>query len=117
MTEDEISTAFEKMLIGRSITERSRLLDIFQLKVIDAKKGQSIVLYIYCETVEELLRLQELLTSGCLKDAAERLFNKLLTRSQEVAVENATLNDEEFKRMKAYFTGDQLFNFNALICL
>lgn len=109
--EDKIVTTIESVLSGTSIAESSRILEILQMRLVAARIGQSIVLYIWCKTVEELLRFYEFLTSGRLKDTAELLFNQLLTLSQKVVVRNITMSDEEFESIKAYFTGDQLFIF------
>lgn len=112
--EDEIVARLTNVLRGSSIEESSRILERVQLNIFAAKKGHSIVLYIWCKTMEELLRLHDLLTSGHLKDMVEQLFNQLLNTSQNTAVKSITMNDEEFKLMKLYFTGDQLFRFKVL---
>lgn len=109
-TEDEISTTIASALNGTSIAERMRILKLAEFKLIAAAKGQSIVFYIWCETAEELSRLQKYLISGRLKDSVERLFNQQLTLSKEVVVNSVKMNEEEFERMKTYFTGDQLLN-------
>src|SRR6218665_3832958 len=111
-TEDEISTRIARELCGTSITDRIRILKLAEFKVIAAAKGQSIVFYIWCETFEELTRLQKYLISGRLKDSVEQLFNQQLTLATEVVVNNVTMNEEEFERMKTYFTGYQLLNIN-----
>lgn len=109
--EEQISTAIAYVLSGISIAGSNRILELAQLKVIAAKKGQSVVVYIWCETVEELFRLYELLTSGHLRECVEQLFNQLLTWSQKVAVKDVKMNDDEFKRIKECFRGDELFLF------
>lgn len=81
------------------------------MRIIAAKKGNSIVLYVWCEKVEELLRLEGLKTSGHLQESIEQLFNQLLNRSEKIAVKEIKMDDEELERMKEYFTGDQLFTF------
>ena len=108
-TEDAISTTIAIALSGTSIEERSRIWERAQLKLIAAKKGQSVVLYVWCETVEELFHLHESLTSGHLKDSVELLFNHLLTTFQKVVLKRVTMQDEELKLIKGYITGDQLF--------
>lgn len=108
--EDEIVTTIASVLNGTSIADSIRIWQRVHLKLIAARKGQSIVLYIWCETKEDLLRVHDSLTSCRLKDPVEQFFNQLLTQSRKVAVNTITVNDEEFRRMKAYFTGNQLFN-------
>ena len=72
--EDDIITRFRDVLNGKSLNEVSRILKEIELSVIAAKKGQSVVLYIYCRTVKELMDLYEICLSGKLRDAVERLF-------------------------------------------
>ena len=114
--EDEIVARIANVFSNtcKSFEESSRIWKRVKLKLIAAKKGHSIVLYIWCKTMEELLRLQDLLTIGHLKDTAEQLFNQLLTLSQKVTLKDITMDDEEFKQMKLYFTGDQQFRFKVL---
>jgi hypothetical protein len=100
------------ILIDRSIDQPSRILELVQHKVIAAKTGQSIVLYIYCKTIEELQQLHESLTSGRLKDSVELCFKSLLNRSQKIAVAALTTSDEEFQKMQKYFKGQNLFQFS-----
>ena len=109
--EDELVSRIGNVISGMSIEERSRILGLAQFKFVASKRGQSVVLYIWCETEEELCRLYEFLISGRLKDSAEQLFNQLLTQTQNVAVKDVTMKDDEFERLKACFTGDQLFFF------
>src|SRR6218665_2440759 len=97
--EDEIVARLTNVLSGSSIEESSRILERVQLNILAAKKGHSILLYIWCKTMEELLHLHDLLTSGHLKDTVEELFNQLLNTSQNTAVKSITMNDEEFKLM------------------
>ena len=93
-TEDDIITRFKNILSGKSLDEVSRLLKEIELTVIAAKKGQSVVLYIYCRTARELMELYELNLSGTLRNIVERIFSQLLllgsttTEYAEVTVEN-----------------------------
>jgi len=108
-TEKEISTAIANMIINdRSTDEASRILELVNLKVIAAKIGQSVVLYIYCKTIEDLQQLHESLISGRLKDSVEMLFNSLLIRSQKTKVAALTTDFEEFQKMRTYFKGRNL---------
>lgn len=113
--EDEIATRLANELNDKSIPYSSlyKILELTRFKLIAVKTGRSIVLYIWCEMEKELLRLHDLLTTGRLKDIVGQFFNQLLAHSQKVAVNNITINDGEFKRMKAYFAGNQLFKFHV----
>ena len=109
-TEKEISTAIANMIINdRSTDEASRILELVNLKVIAAKIGQSVVLYIYCKTIEDLQQLHDSLISGRLKDLVELWFNSLLIRSQKTKLVALTTDDEEFQKMRTYFRGQNLF--------
>ena len=108
-TENEISTTIANMIINdRSTEDADRILELVTLKVIGAKTGQSVVLYIYCKTNEELQQLHESLTSGRLKDSVENWFSRLLNRSQKIAVASLTTPTEEFENMRTYFKGQNL---------
>jgi len=108
--ENEISTAIANMITSDRSTEAAdRLLELVNLKVIGARTGHSIILYIYCKTIEELQRLHELLSSGRLRDSVELWFNHLLNRSQKIAVTTLTMSTEEFQKMRAYLLGNSSF--------
>ena len=92
-TEDDIITRFTDILSGKSLDEASRILAEIELKVIAAKKGHSVVLYVYCRTATELIDLFESHLSGKLRNTVEQLFRQLLLGSSaaeylEVTVEN-----------------------------
>lgn len=108
--EDAICAAYEK-LIGSCIwtEERSRVPELGPLQVIAVRKGGSIVLYLWCKAGEKQPRLHFMMTSGQFKETVERLLNRLLTQSQKVAVKTITMNDEDFRRLEAYFAGDHSF--------
>lgn len=108
--ENEISTAIANMITNdRSTEEANRILELVNLKVIGVKTGQSILLYIYCKTIEELQRLHEMLNSGRLKDSVELCFNRLLNRSQKITVTTLTVSTQEFQKVRTYFTGNFTF--------
>lgn len=108
--EEEISSAFASTVSGKSLEEINRILQLTQFKCIAAKRGQSIVLYAYCGTVEELQQLREMLANGrLLRDSVELLFNRLLTRSQKIAVTIVTIYAEEFDKGEKYFQGVLVF--------
>ena len=129
-TEDDIITRFKDILSGKSLDEASRILEDIDLTVIAAKKGHSVVLYVYCRTATELTDLYEMNLSGKLRSTVEQLFKELLFGSStsehpEVTVENlkdvvesafkqlfyrsqlerltVTLPTEEYKKCRSYF--------------
>ena len=73
--EDDIIRKFTDILSGKSPDEASRILTEIEMKVIAAKKGHSIVLYIYCRTKTELMNLYEIYSSGKLRSTVEQNFN------------------------------------------
>lgn len=103
-TEDAISDQLADFLSNRSIEEAQRILELTQLKVIAAKKGQSIYLYVYCATLEELTALYNLLVTGAVKTIVETLFNKLVSREDRIVV-SYTYSEEEYNKCKSYFEG------------
>lgn len=107
--ENEIATVIADILLDKSSDQRSRILELVQHKVIAGNKGQSIVLYIYCQTTEELQQLHEALSTGQLQYSVELCFNSLLTRSQKIAVAAITVSNEEFQKARMYFEGQNLF--------
>ena len=130
-TEDNIISIIADILSGKSLEETSRILKKTELKVIAAKKGHSVVLYVYCRTDKELMDLYEMNLSGTLRSTIERLFSQLLlcsttTEHDEVTVENlkdvvecaftqlfyrsqmkrltVTLPAKEYKKCRSYFS-------------
>ena len=101
----------------RSTQEAGRILGLAMAKVIAAKKGQSIVLYTYCNAIEDLQTLHESLISGRLKDSVEIWFNSLLIRSRTTKVIALTTNAEEFQKMQTYFKGQNLFTMQLITSL
>lgn|SRR6218665_1312084 len=117
-TESELVTKITNLLIDSSIDQRNRILELVNNKVIAVKPGQSIVLYIYCKTIEYLQELEESLTSRQLKDSVEVWFNDLLHRSDRIIVTTITVSDDEFQRMRKNFKGQNLFpNLFITMCL
>ena len=103
--ENEIASKVENLLINSSIDESRRILGLVESRVIAAKTGKSIVLYIYCKTIEGLEQLHGLLISGRLKNSVEIWFNSLLPRSQKIIVAALTISTEEFQKMRTFFKG------------
>lgn len=108
-TEDELSSAMALMISGRSIEEISRILQLTHFKCIAVKRGQSVVVYAYCGTEEELEQLHEMWVSGSLRETVELMFNQLLIRSQIIAVTNVTISNEELENGEKYLKGKESF--------
>src|SRR5688572_3708215 len=128
-TEDELIARITELLNGRSEEDSSRILEVAQLRIIGAKKGQSIVLYIFSKTLSDLLDLKEMHVTGELKTRLRNLFTQIISRSQcvEVTAENLstivesvfeelfhrsnvaqldlTFSEEEFEKCLSYFPG------------
>lgn len=128
-TEDELITRITELLSGRSQEDSSRILEVAQLRIIGAKKGESVVLFVFCKTLTELLDLKEMQLSGELKSHLQTLFTQVISRSQFVEVNAENLSDvveslfeelfhrsnvdqlevtftkEEFETCMAYFPG------------
>src|SRR6218665_543683 len=114
--ENEIVTRMAKMLIENSIDQPSRIFTLVHQRVIAAKKGQSIVLYIHCKTIQELQELKDSLTSGQLKDSVELWFNSLLVGSQKIALASLTISDGELWKIQTYIKGQNLLQSNNANC-
>lgn len=108
-TEDELSSTMASMVSGKSIEEINRILQLTQFKCIAVKRGQSVVVYAYCGTAEELQQLQEMLVTGSLNESVQQLFNRLLNRSQKIAVTIVTIHPEEIEKGEKYFQGKESF--------
>jgi len=104
------------MLIENSIDQPSRIFTLVHQRVIAAKKGQSIVLYIHCKTIQELQELKDSLTSGQLKDSVELWFNSLLVGSQKIALASLTISDGELRKIQTYMKGQNLLQSNNANC-
>jgi|SRR6218665_292998 len=129
-TEDDIVAIFADILSGKSENEASRILKKTELKILAAKKGHSVVLYVYCRTETDLRDLYEMNLSGKLRSTIVRLFSQLLlcstnAKHAEVTVDNlkdviecaltrllyrsqmekltVTLPMTEFKKCRSYF--------------
>lgn len=100
--------------MGLPMEEGQRKLQLAGMKLIAAKKGESIYLYVYCATHEELTELHNLLVTGTVKTIVETLFNKLVSREKRIVV-SYTYSEEEYMKCKSYFEG-QLCLSSRLYC-
>lgn len=103
--ENEIASMVGNLLINRSVDESRKILGFGESRVIAAKTGKSIVLYIYCKTIKDLEQLNESLTAEKLTNSVELLFNSLLPRTKTITVAALTISTEEFQKMRTYFKG------------
>ena len=72
--EDELITKFTEMLGDRSLGDSVRILECTQLRLIAAKKGNSVIPD-RSKTLTELVDLQEIQTSGKLANVVGEMFN------------------------------------------
>ncbi len=100
--EEEIISRLTEVLENRPLEEATRLLEITQQRLIAARKGQSIVIYIHCMTNDELLQLIDLLKTDKLKGIIERVFIEMLSIGDALRV-SLTWSREEFNRASTYF--------------
>lgn len=104
--ENEIVARIESLLGDMNLedTSRIRVLERLQVKLFAARIGQSVNLYILCETVDELMHLSDLLTSGELQRSIEIWFNQLVYRSERVQV-ITTVSQETLEKCKKFLEG------------
>jgi hypothetical protein len=102
--EDALVDRLTELLRDRSIEEARRILAMTELKIVASKTGESIYLYVYSETLEELMELHSLLITGAVKTIVETLFNKLVSR-HDLIVASCTYSEEEFDKCISYFEG------------
>ena len=100
--EDELVAKFTEMLGDRSLGESARILERTQLRLIAAKKGNSVILYFFCKTSADLVQLQDMQTSGKLENVIKELFNEMLSRTQVINL-RTTLYDEDFSKCELGF--------------
>jgi len=121
--EDEIITRFKDILRDKSLDEVNRIMEDIDLTIIAAKKGLSVVLYVYCRTTTELTNLYEVKLSGKLRSTVQQVFKQLLLLASspaEVTVEKlnnvyelyrsrmkkltVTLTMAEYEKSRSYFS-------------
>ena len=105
-TEDDIITRFTDILSGKSQDEVSRILEEIQVKVIAAKKGQSVILYFYCTKASDLTDLCEINWSGKLGRDIQRLFSQLFLNP--TSSEDDELHYRSQMKRLTYSTNDRI---------
>src|SRR6218665_39448 len=91
-TEDVIITRITELLNGRSPEDSSRILEGAQIRIFGARKGQSVVIYIFCKTLSDLLDLKEMHVSGELTTHLRAMFSQIISRSHCVDVNAENLS-------------------------
>src|SRR6218665_1877751 len=94
------------------------------LNLVKAIPGQSIIIFVYCKTVQNAAKFMQLFNSGRLRHMLERILNRLLLTIEPCSKENLesriSLEDEEINTL-AEFTGIEgtciYENIFSLICL
>src|SRR6218665_3802943 len=95
------------MLGDRSLGDSARILECTQLRLIAAKRGNSVILYFFCKTLTDLIQLQEMQTSRKLTNVVEKTFNEMLSSAQIIKLRTA-LYDEDFSRCELGFRSEYL---------
>ena len=95
------------LLANKSNEESARILKKLELQLVKATTKQSICLYFLCETLQELLHLNDLLTSGRLKSTCEAIFSQLLSTVEKPRVIRVapSLSMDTHEKCKKYFEG------------
>lgn len=107
--EDQISTKLSEMILAEfpdsSAEDIQRILKIATLKVIAAKKGSSVVLYVYCKVMEDLDHVQDLITSGEINSVFNRIFVRCLSFPVTLDVKTRTINSTKLMAARKFFKG------------
>jgi len=109
--EDELIKKLTDMLGDRFLEDSPRILERTQLRLIAAKRGNSIILYFVCKTMAELVDLQDMQTSGKLANVVRETFNEMLS-SAEITNLRISLYDEDFSKCELEFRREY-FSFSA----
>lgn len=93
-----------------AISDDRPKLGLGQSKVIAAKTGKSIVLYIFCKTSKDLGQLMWSLTIDVelLKDYVKSWFSFVKDRLQRMLMTALTVSGEDWNKRKSYFVGRKL---------
>ena len=101
-TETQIVREVTSLMLQSSENRTSLLLQELQMRIIAARRGSSIVLYIYCETMKELMYLCEVINKNELKDKLENIFNTLL-HDMSTRVTDLYIVETEINKAKKFF--------------
>lgn len=100
--ETQIVRDLTNLVLQAPENRQSLLLQELQIKVLAVKRGSSIVLYIFCETMKELMYLCEVIDTKELKDKLENLFNTLL-HDMTTRVTQLYISETEKNKAKKFF--------------
>src|SRR6218665_3946635 len=102
VAEDQILEAMANLLQNTTLPQYQRIRERLDLRIMRARKGQSIVFYIYCKTLEELLYLHAFLTKGEFKKRIATVFDMLISKKQ-TTVSEVSWSEGEFTKFKSHF--------------
>lgn len=98
-SENQIVSTIKSLLNGKAPEERKKILELVELndevRLISAMKSSSIALYFHCITLQGLLHLHHLMSSGRLKTIVEAAFNEILTSC--VTTTFSTVDEDTFE--------------------
>ena len=106
--EKEIVERIDSALSSMSLEESRCLLEKLHLKVLAARTGHSVILYVLCETIDELMHLSKRLASGELQSDIEQLFNQLISRTEKVQV-LTSVSEETVNKCTMFLEGQLSF--------
>lgn len=95
--EDDLIDRLTELLSDRPLGDCARILAATQLKLIAVKKTSSILLYFLCETLKDLLLLEELEKTDRMKVSLKVVFNQLLSRDEVIRVKTKLFEDDCLK--------------------
>lgn len=95
--EDDLLEVMVDLLQDKMLPQDQRIRERLEVRIMRARKDQSVVFYIYCKTMDEPLR--ELLTKGEFKKCIASGFDLLISKTK------TTVLEEEFTTFKTYFEG------------
>lgn len=100
--EVQIVRDVRNLLLQTSEHRTNLLLQEVQISIMATRRGSSIVLYLYCETMKELMYLCEVINKKQLKDKIENIFNALL-HDTSMRVIDLYIWETEINKAKKFF--------------
>jgi len=102
LAEERLVEVFEDLLRGRTIEEFNRIVEANRLKVINVKKGHSVVFYLYCKTSKLWQELKKSTISGNLKVTIEKLCKRMDSQTK-VVIRTIHINAHVYENIDEYF--------------
>lgn len=107
-TEEQISSKLSEIILAKisdsSVEATRRILNQIGLKVIAVKKGNSVVLYVYCKVTEELNCMEQFITSGSINYVLNKIFVSCLSSLDRLDVKTR-INSGKLKTSRKFITG------------